>query len=754
MKNIYLILSLCLIFTSSAIFGQSKIYAPSLNSPEDMELGQMPDVLLDWDAVTGIALEIDYEVQLANNANFDNAQTFPKTDLTAMAMSNLMFGGTYYWRVRAYDGDIVSDWSEAWSFTVAWAIRMKSPNDAAEVYVNPEITWYPLTGLDGYELQLDTVYAWSKVQTGVDVDIFGAEIVDNANMWAVGEGGTVLFGDGASWTQVDIGTSENLNAVSFVDANNGYIVGDGGTVVQFDGTSWTTIDIGTTKDLKGISFVDADNGVVVGAGGTIVVYNAGTWTPVTSVVSSDLTGVTMLSSSNIWACGKSKKVLNYNGTDWTVEEVGTKDHNAIHMVDANSGWVVSKSGKINYWNGFFWEDQASGITKTLNGVSYSNGVAYAVGDDGYMVMFNGRWNLVTSGISEDLFCVTLAPGNGLIGGAKGEMMQETDTGFNSPYLSDIVFSGDSTMWVFDNLLFGQTFYYRLRGFHGADTSQWSGVKSFTTYPSPELESPGDASTTDLSIKFMWDKYKGSTSYIIEVDTDPNFSDPSAHESETDTARLEFTSFGTEYFWRVAAQHIEDISDWSEAWSFTTVNAVSLTAPENEAVEVKLCPLFTWEDIEGPVSYELWIDTDQNFSDPRIYVGDKPQYQCQTTMEYNTLYYWKVRGVAGVHISEWSDTWSYRTQQGIGIEEELDVNSMRIYPNPNNGIFSIDINSTVNSEYTLKVVDIAGKMIFDRNINVVAGQNTLDINIDNIESGSYNIIITNGENSFTKHLVIN
>jgi len=148
MKNIYSILSLSLVLISVSVFGQSKIYAPNLRSPENMEIDQMPDVLLDWDAVTGVSPVILYEVQLADNMNFTNPVTFVPTDLTALSMSGLLFGGDYYWRVRAYDGNEVSGWSESWGFSVLWNVIMDKPNNNSEVFVNLEVSWDEITGID------------------------------------------------------------------------------------------------------------------------------------------------------------------------------------------------------------------------------------------------------------------------------------------------------------------------------------------------------------------------------------------------------------------------------------------------------------------------------------------------------------------------------------------------------------------------------------------------------------------------------
>ncbi len=239
MKNIYSILSLSLVLISVSVFGQSKIYAPNLRSPENMEIDQMPDVLLDWDAVTGVSPVILYEVQLADNMNFTNPVTFVPTDLTALSMSGLLFGGDYYWRVRAYDGNEVSGWSESWGFSVLWNVTMDKPNNNSEVFANPEVSWDEITGIDGYIMQLDTVYEWSNASSGVTENLNASAVVSNGEMWAIGDDGTVLFNDGNGWLVIDVGTTEDLNAIYFVDANNGYIVGNGGTLLFFDGASWT-----------------------------------------------------------------------------------------------------------------------------------------------------------------------------------------------------------------------------------------------------------------------------------------------------------------------------------------------------------------------------------------------------------------------------------------------------------------------------------------------------------------------------------
>ena len=754
MKNIYSILSLVLLLFSISVFGQTKIYAPNLRAPEDMEIEQPPDVILDWDAVTGITLNITYEAQLATNPEFTDAVTFPQTDVTAQVMSNLLFGVTYYWHVKAFDDGAPSGWSDTWSFTVAWTVEMDKPSNGATVFANPTISWDPLSGVSSYQLEVDTSYAWNLNESGVTSDINASYIVAENDIWVVGAEGLVLHDDGTGWANIEVGTTEDLNDITFIDASNGYVVGNGGLVLLYDGTTWSVVNVGTTENLLGVSFVDSDNGVVVGDGGTIVVYNSGTWEIATTGDDNDLFDVDMINPSNIWACGVGKIVVNYDGSEWAVNEVGSKDHYAIAMVDENTGWTVGKSGKILRWDGLAWNEESSGTTKHLYGLSFTNGMnGYAVGASGTILMFNGGWNKTTSGVDDDLLGVMISGDYGLIAGENGILIQKTGDGFDSPYLMTYNVPSDLESKDMSSLIFGQVYYYRARAIHDADTSKWSGVKSFTVSPAVELDSPDNSSETDLLVEFNWSTYEGITNYIYEVDTDENFSEPRSFAPDDNVLEVNDFVFGQEYFWRVAAQHVLDISDWSEVWSFSTVNMIILESPENEEEDVISCPLFTWKEVLGASGYELWVDTVESFSNPTVFITEEPHNQCQNNMEKNTVYYWKVRGLSGALFSDWSDTWQFKTEGYIGIDEQFNADAVSIYPNPGNGKFNLQVISSVAYNYTVRVIDITGKLIYEAEIECQSGNNSLPIVFDNVGSGVYNVIISNGEQIVTKQLVI-
>ncbi len=767
MKNIYSILSLFLLLFTISVFGQSDIYSPELKAPEDLEIDQMPDVTLDWNAVTGVTLEITYEVQLATNPEFTDAVTFPRTEVTAQSTDGLLFGVSYFWRVKAYDADEPSDWSTIWSFTVIDQLSFTiSPKAGRLVFATQEINWGAVSGLTKYQIQLDTSYTWQLTHTVTTKAILGSFVFPNGNKWIVGEEGLIMYFDGSNWTSYNVSEDITFNDVFFINESSGYAVGDESVAYYYDGSSWSAIDINIGSDYFGVTFVDENTGWVVGAGGVIIKYLNGDWSLAqdtvfiygsdTTELETDLYAINRLNDTNVWACGKSKIIAHFDGTEWKAKEVGTKDLNDIYFDDENNGYVVGKSGTVFHYNGTEWTAQESNITYDLFGVSFSGDVGYAVGDKGTLIAYNeGVWEMNSSGVDYKLYTVDVLSDEEIVAmGENGIIIDYGGGDFNSPFAHFINISPDSNEYQFTNLFFGQPYYYRLRGIHALDTSTWSRVKSIRTYAKPTLSSPLDNSQDlDLLITFDWTEFKGVTNYIFEVDTDENFSQPGSFAPDNNTLSVNDFVFGMEYFWKVAAQHAEDISEWSDVWSFTTLNTITLESPENEAMDISSCPMFTWVEVVGASEYELWVDVDASFNEPHMFVTDDPFNQCQSQMEKNTVYFWKVRGISGAEFSEWSDTWSFKTEGYIGIDEQFNSNSVNIFPNPGDGEFTLNIVSLTNDNYTVKVIDITGKTIYKSEIQCQTGSNNIPVSLDNVRNGAYNLIITNGEQVVTKQLLI-
>lgn len=89
---------------------------PLLVSPENGSTGLEIELTLEWESSENAE---NYSLQISDNDNFLHPIIDQKniTD-TSYEVSDLEENTTYYWRVRAVNAGLASDWSEMWSFTV------------------------------------------------------------------------------------------------------------------------------------------------------------------------------------------------------------------------------------------------------------------------------------------------------------------------------------------------------------------------------------------------------------------------------------------------------------------------------------------------------------------------------------------------------------------------------------------------------------------------------------------------------------
>lgn len=153
MKKIILLIVLAIgsLFTMAS----PDIFVPELLSPANNLTGVAPKIDLDWNPVVGAA-GLYYQVQLSTDEAFTSPSQYT-TDLTRYQVSNLMFGGVYFWRVKAVDPLGSSDWSEIRKFTVIVKPVISRPLNNATVDCNVELQWPSLNGIDIFEFQFDTV---------------------------------------------------------------------------------------------------------------------------------------------------------------------------------------------------------------------------------------------------------------------------------------------------------------------------------------------------------------------------------------------------------------------------------------------------------------------------------------------------------------------------------------------------------------------------------------------------------------------
>jgi cysteine-rich repeat protein len=207
--------------------------------------------------------------------------------------------------------------------------------------------------------------------------------------------------------------------------------GDGTT----DEGSWCTISpVPTTVDLFGVRGSAADDAWAVGDAGTILHWNGTAWSSTTSGTRA-LRGVWAASATAAWAVGDSATIRRWNGTAWTAESAGsvTSDLFDVRGTSDTDVWAVGADGRILHRTGGTWSAVSSGSSRTLHGVWAPMATqVFAGGFHGVIRLWDGAaWGTSTSGVTDDLYAVSGASGNGWTVGEGGTILRWSGTRWSS-----------------------------------------------------------------------------------------------------------------------------------------------------------------------------------------------------------------------------------------------------------------------------------------------------------------------------------
>jgi hypothetical protein len=82
---------------------------------------------------------------------------------------------------------------------------------------------------------------------------------------------------------------------------------------------------------------------------------------------------------------------------------------------------------------------------------------------------------------------------------------------------------------------------------------------------------------------------------------------------------------------------------------------------------------------------------------------------------------------------------------LGIEEQIAVESLSVFPNPTDGELNVTFNMVTPKAMSFVVTDVLGKTIQTQNIQAAAGANAVVLSTEGIASGMYLLQIGDGSN---------
>jgi hypothetical protein len=251
----------------------------------------------------------------------------------------------------------------------------------------------------------------------------------------------------------------------------------------------------------------------------------------------------------------------------------------------------------------------------------------------------------------------------------GQISYQVQIDTNNLFPTSVSYITQFTARKAENLLFGESYFWRVRAIDGSDTSGWSVVRSLTIFNEVALNKPdNNAVNQSPNVRLIWSNRKGAnfitgiTYYDLQISYTDDFADPfldsvtyGTFPSDTNfyLYRTSYLLFGQMHYWRVRARHTLDASEWSEVRTFTTVSGVTLTTPANNAVNQNSDIELKWEAIPGITKFVYQLCTDPNFTFPCITDFTETNSVIIPSLSFGVSYHWRVKAIHPMDTTDWS-----------------------------------------------------------------------------------------------------
>jgi hypothetical protein len=91
--------------------------------------------------------------------------------------------------------------------------------------------------------------------------------------------------------------------------------------------------------------------------------------------------------------------------------------------------------------------------------------------------------------------------------------------------------------------------------------------------------------------------------------------------------------------------------------------------------------------------------------------------------------------------------------GVGVSEITGAHAFEVYPNPASSMLNFSFAAKQYENMQLSISDPEGRIVFEKNVNAVPGQNSFNVNISDFSKGIYTAALKNGEISERKKVIV-
>ncbi len=395
---------------------------------------------------------------------------------------------------------------------------------------------------------------------------------------------------------------------------------------------------------------------------------------------------------------------------------------------------TSITKKYNYGAVIYWRVKASANGKETG---WSDVRGFSIGEKGPELLLPEN---NSSGLDKQIMLVWQKISNADF----YEVNVATDNGFDN-----IIFNGESgsdTARLSEELIYGGTYYWRVRTSKSSKLSFWSDIWRFSLGAKPPVLRLPENNKTGFQQgeEFSWDIYPGAIAYEIQIALDSGFTN--IIETKNDLSQRKFVSGKLDmfrrYFWRVRVILKDKNSLWSNTWSFETgIGNPVLTKPFNNAKEVPPEKVeLKWEPVVGAEYYRLCLANDKDFQSI-ICSRDTVllNYYEVADLEKQKHYWWRVKALCELGESQWSAPFTFETgdRTAVGDDNKLNIISVNVYPNPFNSAVQFYMQSQKSGMLKLRICSMTGLVLDELRIDFTeSNSNSVNWAPGNLVPGIY------------------
>lgn len=331
----------------------------------------------------------------------------------------------------------------------------------------------------------------------------------------------------------------------------------------------------------------------------------------------------------------------------------------------------------------------------------------------------------------------------------------------------------------------------------------------SNFSAMSLTSPADnAVGQGLSVNLTWAANANATNYDVQVATDNAFTNIISSGNTASTSyNVSGLNQAMDYYWRVLPKNSSCSGVYGTAYKFTTGtvtcgNTSSTNVPLTIAttanatinstlsipaggtisdVNITMNVTHTWVNdltatLISPTGTQVQLYAQPctsaalnnivaTFDDagialvcannPAVGGTVKPLQALSAFNGENSTGTWTLKIVDGFAQDGGTlNSWSLNvcTVAALGTQENTQLDGFTIYPNPNNGVFNIRLNSTSGNDIKVNVHDISGRLVFDKSYsNTGAFDQNLQLN--NVQAGIYIVTVQDGDKKEAKRIAI-